>query len=132
MKVFADTFFYLSLFNTRDAHHRRVVDFLGTFTGAVVTTQWVFTEVADAFASIPQRRDLRTKYRVLEDDPGTHIVPATTELFGRGMELYEARADKQWSLTDCISFVVMRDAGLTDALTGDRHFVQAGFNAIFN
>jgi len=53
VRVFADTYFYLALFNTRDTHHRRVVDFMATFTGGVVTTQWVLTEVADAFASIP-------------------------------------------------------------------------------
>ena len=59
MSVFADTWFYLALFNTRDAHHRRVLEFVGTFTGGVVTTQWVLTEVADAFAAIPQRRELQ-------------------------------------------------------------------------
>lgn len=52
MTVFADTFFYLALFNTRDAHHLRVLDFIGNFFGGVVTTQWVLTEVADAFARI--------------------------------------------------------------------------------
>ena len=69
--MFADTYFYLALFNTRDTHHRQVVDFVATFLGGVVTTQWVLTEVADAFASIPQRRELQAKFRVLAEDPGT-------------------------------------------------------------
>ena len=57
-------------------------------------------------------------------------MDATSELFERGLALYNARPDKEWSLTDCISFVVMADEGLTDALTGDRHFEQAGFTAL--
>ena len=51
-------------------------------------------------------------------------------LFARGFNLYRQRSDKAWSLTDCISFVVMADEGLNEALTGDRHFEQAGFTAL--
>jgi hypothetical protein len=58
------------------------------------------------------------------------MIPATQELFDRGVALYESRPDKEWSLTDCISFVVMADHGITEALTGDRHFEQAGFVAL--
>jgi uncharacterized protein len=130
MRVFADTFFYLALFNARDTHHRRVLEFVKSYMGGVVTTQWVLTEVADAFASIPQRRELRAKFRLLADDLGTHIVDATPELFERGLTLYHARPDKEWSLTDCTSFVVMADEELADAFIGDRHFEQAGFKAL--
>jgi len=130
VKVFADTYFYLALFNARDAHDRRVVEFVAAFAGGVVTTQWVLTEVADAFARIPQRRELRAKFRVLGEDAETHIVGASPELFERGLALYDDRPDKEWSLTDCISFVAMGEEGLTEALTGDRHFKQAGFKAL--
>lgn len=58
------------------------------------------------------------------------IVAASPELMHRGIELYEARSDKDWSLTDCTSFIVMQDRGLTDALTGDHHFEQAGFRPL--
>lgn len=57
-------------------------------------------------------------------------VPGSPDLFGRGFELYAARPDKDWSLTDCISFVVMKDRRLERALTADVHFVQAGFHAL--
>lgn len=60
------------------------------------------------------------------------IVPFSTELFDRGIALYSERRDKQWPLTDCISFVVMADHGLTHALTGDRHFEQAGFRRLLD
>lgn len=56
------------------------------------------------------------------------IVSADQALFDRGVSLYNQRLDKMWSLTDCISFIIMQDHGLRDALTGDYHFEQAGFN----
>ena len=68
----------------------------------------------------------------LEGDVNTKIVPATQALFHRGLERYAARPDKDWTLTDCISFVVMEDEGITYALTGDQHFTQAGFKVLLS
>ena len=59
------------------------------------------------------------------------IVPQSHELFLAGLELYRARPDKGYSLTDCISMQTMRHEGLTDVLTNDRHFEQEGFRALF-
>ena len=58
------------------------------------------------------------------------IVPYGTSIYQDGYDLFAARPDKDWSLTDCISFAVMGQRGLTDALTGDHHFERAGFRAI--
>jgi predicted nucleic acid-binding protein len=58
------------------------------------------------------------------------VVSVDTSLLNRGLDLYHSRPDKDWGLTDCISFVVMREQNLIDALTADRHFVQAGFRAL--
>jgi predicted nucleic acid-binding protein len=66
----------------------------------------------------------------LRSDPSLTIVPTSELLFGRGLQLYSARQDKEWSLTDCISFIVMEEYGIHDALTGDHHFEQAGFHAV--
>jgi predicted nucleic acid-binding protein len=66
----------------------------------------------------------------LEADSDVIIIPATEDWFRRGVDLYRARADKDWPLTDCISFAVMSDRGIIDALTGDHHFRQAGFNPL--
>ena len=60
----------------------------------------------------------------------TTVIPASRELLEHGMHLYRHRQDKDWSLTDCISFVVMEDEKIMDALTGDRHFQQAGFKPL--
>lgn len=76
------------------------------------------------------RADFIALYRALLAQPMVKIVPSDTALFQRGVELFERRLDKKWSLTDCLSFVVMEDLGITDALTGDKHFEQAGFIAL--
>jgi predicted nucleic acid-binding protein len=129
--VFGDTFYFLALMNPADSAHQRAVRWSQNFTGELVTTAWVLTEVADALAAPQQRSAVPTLVRDLRADPKIVIIPPGEELFERGLDLYSQRPDKAWSLTDCISFVVMQDMGITDALTGDHHFEQAGFKALF-
>jgi predicted nucleic acid-binding protein len=130
VKVFADAFFYVALINRHDEHHARAIDWAREFDGEIVTTQWILTEVADAFAGSRIRRELLRTFADLARDPNTRIIEVSPVHFQRGLVLYDGRTDKGWSLTDCISFVVMADEGLTDVLTGDRHFEQAGFKAL--
>jgi predicted nucleic acid-binding protein len=68
--------------------------------------------------------------RHIRSDPRTTVVPVSSELLQHGIDLFTRRPDKTWSLTDCISFVAMSQRGLTDALTADHHFLQAGFRAL--
>ena len=63
---------------------------------------------------------------MMENTSCFRLVPASRELLQRGLALYHERPDKEWQLTDCVSFVVMRE----ESLTGDHHFEQAGFNAL--
>jgi predicted nucleic acid-binding protein len=127
---FADTYFFLAWWNRRDFAHDRVQEFLAGYSGRLLTTRWVLMEVADGFASSKMRRDVRRLFAEIEGDELITIVEAVESLYRRGLALYDARPDKDWSLTDCISFVVMADEGLTEALTGDRHFEQAGFKSL--
>jgi hypothetical protein len=66
----------------------------------------------------------------LETDPKVDIVPVSEPLYARALQLYCERPDKEWGLTDCVSFLVMRDRSLSEALTTDEHFQQAGFRAL--
>lgn len=125
--VFADTYFFIAGLNATDPAHRRAIDVAAEHTGAIVTTAWVLTEVANTFAKAGGRLGAIRFLRGLSADPRIRVVPPSHGLFDRGLQLYCQRPDKEWSLTDCISFVVMRDEDITDALTGDRHFEQAGF-----
>ena len=63
-------------------------------------------------------------------DPQIEMVPHTAELTASALKLFAARSDKDWSLTDCLSFIVMEQRNIQDALTADNHFEQAGFRAI--
>jgi predicted nucleic acid-binding protein len=130
--TFADTFFYLALLNPDDDAHARAVTASRVRRDRIVTTVWVLTEVADALCSPAHRSAYPALLNALQDDPLTEIVAAEDDLFLRGSDLYARRPDKAWSLTDCISFVVMNDRGLTEALTGDHHFEQAGYRALLN
>ncbi len=66
----------------------------------------------------------------IQANPQMRIIPPDQTLFEEGIQLYTNRSDKAWSLTDCISFVVMQREGITEALTGDHHFEQAGFTTL--
>lgn len=125
--VFADTFYYLALLNPRDAAHTAALAATRRMCGGIVTTHWVLMEVADAFASPRDRPKFLALLSQLEADPNVTIIPASADLFQRGVDLYRRRPDKDWPLTDCISFIVMKDKGITEALTADEHFKQAGF-----
>jgi len=128
MILFADTFYFLALLNPKDsAHSAAMARSFGP--GRLLTTEWVLTELADAMARRPKRAGFTNLYRMLRSDPEVDIVPADTEMFVRGVEFFAVRPDKDWSLTDCISFLVMQDHGIEEALTVDHHFEQAGFRA---
>jgi predicted nucleic acid-binding protein len=87
-------------------------------------------EVGDAFSK-PQDRDRFVELlQLIEADERIVVVPASDASFRRGVELFTRRPDKSWPLTDCISFVAMEERGIQDALTGDRHFEQAGMVAL--
>jgi predicted nucleic acid-binding protein len=129
--VFADAFYFVALLNRADQYHARVAGFALQFHDAIITTEWVLMEVADALAESASRRSVVPFFGDLARDPKVKIIPAGHDSFQRGLEMYNQRLDKDWPLTDCISFVSMRDEGITDALTGDRHFEQAGFKALF-
>ncbi len=129
-RVFADSYFFFAILNPHDAAHAKAMDFGRQHRGPLATTAWVLTEVADGLASTPRRQIFHSLLEDLEGNKANLIVPANPETFERGVELYHARPDKQWSLTDCISFVVMAEEQMTEALTGDHHFEQAGFRAL--
>jgi hypothetical protein len=125
--VFVDTYYYLAVLSESDAAHRRAVEITRRLFAPTITTAWVLTEVADALSDPPQRRAFLTLLESIRSDPTVTIIPPSEELFEAGLDLFARRPDKDWSLTDCISFVVMERHGLTEVLTADHHFEQAGF-----
>jgi predicted nucleic acid-binding protein len=128
--VFADTSFYVGLLNPRDQIHHLAVHSASRFS-RVVTSEYVLVELSNFQTSPINRAVFIALVQELRNDPSTVIVPSTSAIFQRGQELFAKRLDKEWSLTDCISFDIMADHQLTHALTADHHFVQAGFTIEF-
>lgn len=128
--VFLDTFFLLAAINPDDAFHEEALAWSDAYDGPLLTTAWVITEVADALAGPRHRKVFETFFQALKAEKRVRLLPPDTARWEQGLRLYFERPDKEWSLTDCISFVVMHEEGLTEALTGDRHFDQAGFSAL--
>ena len=131
--VFADAGYWIALWRPRDALHERAATVayqLGHV--AVVTTQMVLTETLNALAATGEfRRQFAVQMvREMEQDPDVEIVPQTDGQFRAAVERYAARSDQRWSLTDCVSFLVMEERNITEALAYDRDFEQAGFTAL--
>lgn len=128
--LFADTSFYVALWNSSDQMHRAATEYSRASSARLLLTEHVLVELGD-FLSRSRSRDRFTGLaRLILLDPHADVIPASRRLLEAGLDLYGNRPDKDWSLTDCISFVVMREHGLTEALTTDHHFEQAGFKAL--
>jgi uncharacterized protein len=131
--VFADTGYWIAVINPRDQLHKRamaVSQDLGRCI--IVTSEMVLVEVLNTFSSWgPHLRD--TAVRTIQEitsDPSNEVEPQTRQLFRDALSLYQSRADKEWSLTDCASFVIMKRRRIDEALTYDHNFTQAGYIAL--
>lgn len=128
--VFIDTSYVVAAINERDERHEDAMRLTATIRGRpALTTDAVLLEIGNALARRFRAAAAEIIDNILSDD-ATTVVHLTPNLFTRATELYRSRTDKEWGLTDCVSFVVMQDRGVTDALTHDRHFEQAGFRAM--
>ncbi|MBI2814390.1 MAG: type II toxin-antitoxin system VapC family toxin [Opitutae bacterium] len=128
--IFGDTSYFLALVNARDHWHAQALALSQRPPGPLLTTEWVLMELGDALVSPPARDKFSRLVATLQTQPDVAIVAANHETFARALALFAQRADKAWSLTDCTSFVVMREHGLESALTADQHFEQAGFRRL--
>lgn len=124
---FADTSYWVALIDRRDQHHSKATELSQHISGSIVTTEAVLLETANSFS----RPSWRLKAIALINHLlGRNDIVVDKGDWLAGWRLFTARADKAWSLTDCISFELMRSRGLTEALSADTHFNQAGFNAL--
>jgi uncharacterized protein len=128
--VFADTSYYLALVNRNDPRHNLALERGDDVLGRIFVTEYVLVELGSALSHPSDRPVFLELIDDLLKQESITIVPASQALFSQGVALFAARPDKEWSLVDCISFVVMKQRRLQEALTTDRHFVQAGFRAL--
>jgi len=131
--VFLDTAYVNARVNTRDQWHEAAVWWerkLASERRRLVTTEFVLMEIADGLAAVRFRLRAVQVIAALQASPLVEIIPASSQLFTAALELYRNRTDKDWGLTDCASFVVMGERALSEVLTMDYHFREAGFRAL--
>ena len=126
----ADTAFFIAFLNPRDRHHARAVELMSDHPGPIVTTQWVLAELGNYLSARSNRGLFVPFVRDLPSDPRYEIIPVEPRQFEAGCALFDARPDKEWSVTDCISMVILNERRLTEVLTWDHHFQQAGFTIL--
>jgi len=131
--LFLDTAYVYALFNTRDQWHETALSWQKKIAAeniSLLTTEFILIEIGNGLSSLKFRKSAAAVIHALSENPFVTVIPATSELFLKALALYEERPDKNWGLTDCTSFTVMNENGLTEALTTDDHFRQAGFKVL--
>jgi hypothetical protein len=126
-QVLADTSFYQALLNPGDRFHAQAHQVSDHFRVRVVTSEYILCELGALMCRTHLRKTFIGAVRKLQSAREVEVVSASHQLFESGLALFNDRADKNWSLTDCISFQLMRDRRIFEAFTTDKHFEQAGF-----
>jgi uncharacterized protein len=132
-QAFLDTSFVLALENRADPYHRRALELDRELLalGTELVLHWgVVLEIGDGYARLGRRAKGFDLIRRFETESGYRVEPIDDGLYRAAVRLYLGRADKEWGLTDCVSFELMRREGIQGALTADAHFRQAGFTAL--
>lgn len=128
--IFADCGYFVALLDPADDLHPRALRWSRRLAEPVLVTEYVLVETFSFFSAPRNRPRPHGLLSRLQNDATFEILPASSSLFHKGVSLHAARPDKEWSLTDCISFLAMQERGITRALAHDHHFEQAGFEAL--
>ena len=133
-RVFADTFYWIALINKSDSWYQPVKSYRVNLEDIeIITTEEVLTETINFFASFPTPMRAAVSQLVVQiiQDHNIQVIPQTHESFLAGLELFQQRFDKGYSLTDCISMITMKNLNIMEILTHDKHFTQEGFLILF-
>ena len=134
-EAFVDTSGWANYYLRRQPYHRQAVDFVNNWqrsSGEVVTTNYVVAELASLLTS-PLKVERNLQIRIIEalrSSAWITIVHVDSALDADAWGFFRRHRDKSWSLVDCASFVVMQSRGISQALTADHHFDQAGFQCL--
>ena len=132
-RLFVDTLYFVALINLNDQWREKALRVKSEISNAkFITTEIVLIEVLNFFSEYGEnlRRQVSLFVRDVLEDVDFEIVSYTETTLLEGLELYESRLDKGYSLTDCISMNVCREFGISEILTHDHHFEQEGFRIL--
>ena len=133
--LFLDSAYAIALAAPDDESHSKAAALAAELRSRnlqMLTTEAVVFEIGDALSKPKFRRIAIELMTSIFTDPRIEVVSATPALVQRAFDLFQKRPDKAWGMTDCLSFIVMDDRGIQNALTTDEHFEQAGFIAMLN
>ena len=131
--IFVDTFAWVAVINKSDNYHKICLKTLKLFLREKVkfiTTNYVIIETINALSKIEFRKSVIGFINKLEKSPSVEIIKITDEIYNNAWILYQKRTDKDWGITDCTSFEVMRILNIKKAFTFDRHFEQASYSLV--
>ena len=129
--VFADTGYWVAVLGPKDNLSVKALAISSNLgKSRILTTEMVLDELLSALSPLPERTFAIRGVDAIRANPNVEVVPQTSIQFRDAFELYKKMADKEWSLTDCASFEIMKARGISEALAHDRHFEQAGFVAL--
>ena len=130
--IFADAVYWIAIANPKDSWHnpaRAANERVGK--ARIVTTEEVLVEFLTYMRKAPALRRTAVKMvRAVSSNPNIKVFPQSRDSFQKGLALYDARGDKQYSLQDCVSMNVMKSESITEILTNDHHFEQEGFTVL--
>jgi len=132
-EVFLDTSYAIALSSEVDRHHQKAVaisEALEKNKSKIITTRAILLEVGNFLSKARYRQAAVVLLDSIEFDANVEIVEISKDLYEKAFVLFKSRDDKDWGLIDCLSFIVMKERDLTDALTADEHFRQAGFRVL--
>lgn len=129
IKIFVDTGFIFALINEKDQYHQKALELEYKYgENYWLMTEAILLEIGNALAKNYKSQGVEFIEKCLASDE-VEVVKINPYLFTQSLELYRY-PDKKWGLVDCLSFVVMREKGVNQALTFDDHFSQAGFQVL--
>lgn len=128
--ILADCGYFVALLDPDDGLHSRAIRWSRRLSEPVLVSEYVLVEAFSFFSAPRNRFRPHGLLAQLQSDETFEIVYDSSEWFQKGVAFHKARPDKEWSLTDCISFLLMQERGVTRALAFDHHFEQAGFEAL--
>ncbi len=132
-KVFLDTAYAIAITTPSDSFHTKACQlaiWLEQNKISTVTTRAVLLEVGNALSKRRLRHKAVQLLTLVEQDSTIEVIPLSDDLYTRALTLFKNRPDQEWGLVDCVSYVVMQDQGITQALSADKHFQQMGFRAL--